>query len=164
MFLECLFLMFFYNVLGVIGKVDFSVRHLSSATTTFPTSWQFSNNQPCIGNTARQVILEFLIAFLVLVYRSLVSMENIFQYVTYFPFFSVVLIGSAQHIQLMRHLRRHGPCERRFQNMLLLSLQLLGQCSSRYEHPSNRFFCVETCTSLVWKAYNYFYIFVFSCS
>ncbi|XP_019084407.1 PREDICTED: LIMR family protein At5g01460-like [Camelina sativa] len=39
---------------GVIGKVDFSVRHLSSATTTFPTSWQFSNNQPCIGNTARQ--------------------------------------------------------------------------------------------------------------
>ncbi|XP_033144012.1 LIMR family protein At3g08930 isoform X1 [Brassica rapa] len=39
---------------GVIGKVDFSVRHLASGTTSFPTSWQFSNNQPCIGNTARQ--------------------------------------------------------------------------------------------------------------
>jgi LMBR1 domain-containing protein 1 len=39
---------------GVIGKVDFSVRHLASATSTFPTSWQFSNTQPCIGNTARQ--------------------------------------------------------------------------------------------------------------
>ncbi|XP_010553121.1 PREDICTED: LIMR family protein At5g01460 [Tarenaya hassleriana] len=39
---------------GLIGKVDFSVRHLSSATTSFPTTWQFSNNQPCIGNTARQ--------------------------------------------------------------------------------------------------------------
>ncbi|KAF3587505.1 hypothetical protein F2Q69_00032147 [Brassica cretica] len=39
---------------GVIGKVDFTVRHLASGTTSFPTSWQFSNNQPCIGNTARQ--------------------------------------------------------------------------------------------------------------
>ncbi|XP_010543204.1 PREDICTED: LIMR family protein At5g01460 [Tarenaya hassleriana] len=39
---------------GIIGKVDFSVRHLSSATTSFPTTWQFSSNQPCIGNTARQ--------------------------------------------------------------------------------------------------------------
>lgn len=46
----------FYIMLGVIGKVDFTVRHLASGTTSFPTSWQFSNNQPCIGNTARQVL------------------------------------------------------------------------------------------------------------
>ncbi|KAF8402656.1 hypothetical protein HHK36_010745 [Tetracentron sinense] len=34
---------------GLVGKVDFTVRHLSSPTTTFPSTWDFSNNQPCIG-------------------------------------------------------------------------------------------------------------------
>ncbi|WZY83557.1 hypothetical protein YC2023_029941 [Brassica napus] len=49
------FVMFLLGIAySVIGKVDFSVRHLASGTTSFPTSWQFSNNQPCIGNTARQ--------------------------------------------------------------------------------------------------------------
>ncbi|KAK8958321.1 LIMR family protein [Platanthera guangdongensis] len=40
---------------GTVGKVDFSVRHLSSAAATFPTSWtEFSRNQPCIATSARQ--------------------------------------------------------------------------------------------------------------
>ncbi|KAH8505976.1 hypothetical protein H0E87_012986 [Populus deltoides] len=39
---------------GVIGKVDFTVRHLSSTTTTFPSSWDFSGSQPCIGSGAHQ--------------------------------------------------------------------------------------------------------------
>ncbi|KAF1895598.1 hypothetical protein Lal_00041879 [Lupinus albus] len=38
--------------LGVVGKVDFSVRHLSSSTTSFPSSWgDFSSGQPCIGGS-----------------------------------------------------------------------------------------------------------------
>ncbi|PKU77060.1 LIMR family protein At5g01460 [Dendrobium catenatum] len=40
---------------GLVGKVDFNVRHLSSASTNFPTSWtEFSRSQPCIGSAAHQ--------------------------------------------------------------------------------------------------------------
>lgn len=42
-------------VIGLVGKVDFTVRHLSSATSNFPSSWDFSSNQQCIGSGARQV-------------------------------------------------------------------------------------------------------------
>ncbi|KAF6174520.1 hypothetical protein GIB67_004714, partial [Kingdonia uniflora] len=39
----------------VIGKVDFTVRHLSSPTITFPSTWSdYSSNQPCIGSTFHQ--------------------------------------------------------------------------------------------------------------
>lgn len=41
-------------VSGVIGKVEFTVRHLSSATTSFPSSWSLSSGSPCLGNS-RQV-------------------------------------------------------------------------------------------------------------
>ncbi|XP_042416409.1 LIMR family protein Os06g0128200-like [Zingiber officinale] len=45
-------------VLGIlyalVGKVDFTVRHLSSSATNFPSSWStFSSSQPCIGSTNR---------------------------------------------------------------------------------------------------------------
>ena len=41
---------------GLIGKVDFTVRHLSSSATNFPSTWsEFSNSQPCVGQSARQV-------------------------------------------------------------------------------------------------------------
>ncbi|XP_074264533.1 LIMR family protein At5g01460 [Silene latifolia] len=36
---------------GLAGKVDFTVRHLTSNTTAFPTSWSFSSAQPCIDNS-----------------------------------------------------------------------------------------------------------------
>ncbi|KOM58117.1 hypothetical protein LR48_Vigan11g115100 [Vigna angularis] len=36
---------------GLIGKVDFTVRHLSSSTNSFPSTWEFSSSQQCIGNT-----------------------------------------------------------------------------------------------------------------
>ncbi|XP_039127692.1 LIMR family protein Os06g0128200 [Dioscorea cayenensis subsp. rotundata] len=40
---------------GLVGKVDFTVRHLSSTTTSFPSSFtEFSSSQPCVGSTARQ--------------------------------------------------------------------------------------------------------------
>ncbi|KAL5166603.1 LIMR family protein [Glycine soja] len=39
---------------GLVGKVDFTVRHLSSSTTSFPSTWTFSSGQPCIGNGAHQ--------------------------------------------------------------------------------------------------------------
>ncbi|GAB4833984.1 hypothetical protein Ancab_032236 [Ancistrocladus abbreviatus] len=35
-------------VLGIL-YVDFTVRHLSSSTTSFPRSWNFSSGQQCIG-------------------------------------------------------------------------------------------------------------------
>ncbi|PKU74594.1 LIMR family protein [Dendrobium catenatum] len=41
--------------LVLVGKIYFNVRHLSSASTNFPTSWtEFSRSQPCIGSTAHQ--------------------------------------------------------------------------------------------------------------
>ena len=39
-----------FHVLGVIGKVDFTVRHLSSSTMAFPNTFQFSSGQPCVVN------------------------------------------------------------------------------------------------------------------
>ncbi|KAJ6846123.1 LIMR family protein [Iris pallida] len=39
---------------GLVGKVDFSVRHLSSAATSFPSRWDFSSSQPCVGQSAKQ--------------------------------------------------------------------------------------------------------------
>jgi len=39
------------DVLGIIGKVDFTVRHLSSSTSSFPSTWEFNSGQQCIGNT-----------------------------------------------------------------------------------------------------------------
>ncbi|XP_045793570.1 LIMR family protein At5g01460-like [Trifolium pratense] len=39
---------------GLVGKVDFTVRHLSSSTTSFPNSWVFNSGQQCIGNGVHQ--------------------------------------------------------------------------------------------------------------
>lgn len=37
---------------GLAGKVDFTVRHLSSGTSSFSTSWSsLSSSNPCIGNS-----------------------------------------------------------------------------------------------------------------
>ncbi|KAK3445098.1 hypothetical protein EUGRSUZ_B02811 [Eucalyptus grandis] len=37
---------------GLIGKVDFTVRHLASTTTSFPSSWtSFSSGHECIGSS-----------------------------------------------------------------------------------------------------------------
>ncbi|CAL9113579.1 unnamed protein product [Musa textilis] len=37
---------------GLVGKVDFTVRHLSSSAETFPSSWTgFSRSQPCISSS-----------------------------------------------------------------------------------------------------------------
>lgn len=48
--------MLFDGISGLAGKVDFTVRHLSSATNNFLDTWDFSSSQPCIGNGARQVM------------------------------------------------------------------------------------------------------------
>ncbi|XP_014510847.1 LIMR family protein At5g01460 [Vigna radiata var. radiata] len=39
---------------GLVGKVDFTVRHLSSSTTAFPSTWTFNSNEQCIGNGVHQ--------------------------------------------------------------------------------------------------------------
>ncbi|KAL8206075.1 hypothetical protein R6Q57_009626 [Mikania cordata] len=39
---------------GLVGKVDFNVRHLESSTAAFPNNFSFSSSEPCIGNGARQ--------------------------------------------------------------------------------------------------------------
>ncbi|CAL5362445.1 unnamed protein product [Camellia sinensis] len=36
---------------GLVGKVDFTVRHLSSETASFPSTWDFSSSQQCIGGS-----------------------------------------------------------------------------------------------------------------
>ncbi|TXG58802.1 hypothetical protein EZV62_016631 [Acer yangbiense] len=73
---------------GLIGKVDFTVRHLSSATTTFPSSWDFSSNQPCLGgNGAKQCSA----------YTASVSSEKTWTMRTTFPEYVVALatiVGS----------------------------------------------------------------------
>ncbi|XP_061369224.1 LIMR family protein At5g01460 isoform X2 [Gastrolobium bilobum] len=39
---------------GLVGKVDFTVMHLSSSTSSFPSSWNFNSGQQCIGSGSRQ--------------------------------------------------------------------------------------------------------------
>lgn len=39
---------------GLVGKVDFTVRHLSSSTTTFPGSWGLNSGNQCVGNGDHQ--------------------------------------------------------------------------------------------------------------
>lgn len=39
---------------GLVGKVDFTVRHLSSSTETFPGSWGLNSGNPCVGNGVHQ--------------------------------------------------------------------------------------------------------------
>ncbi|KAI4331576.1 hypothetical protein MLD38_029753 [Melastoma candidum] len=39
---------------GLVGKVDFSVRHLSSVTESFPSSFSFSSGQQCIAGSSNQ--------------------------------------------------------------------------------------------------------------
>ncbi|KAM1159768.1 hypothetical protein ACFX19_033468 [Malus domestica] len=34
---------------GLVGKVDFTIRHLSSSTASFPSSFDFSSNNECIN-------------------------------------------------------------------------------------------------------------------
>ena len=46
---------------GLVGKVDFTVRHLTSATESFPSTWSsFTSGQQCIGNGAREVRKEMI--------------------------------------------------------------------------------------------------------
>ncbi|KAF3787972.1 LIMR family protein [Nymphaea thermarum] len=41
---------------GLVGKVDFTVRHLSSNTSSFPSSWtDFTKSQPCIGASTNNI-------------------------------------------------------------------------------------------------------------
>lgn len=52
------FFIFFLRsmVSGLAGKVDFTVRHLSSPTRSFPSNWtDFSSSQPCIVSNFHQV-------------------------------------------------------------------------------------------------------------
>lgn len=39
---------------GLVGKVDFTVRHLSSSTTAFPGSWGLNSGNQCVGNGDHQ--------------------------------------------------------------------------------------------------------------
>ena len=53
-------------LLGVVGKVDFTVRHLSSGTTSFPSAWGSSSSQQCIGSGAHQVKTRLYVCLLLL--------------------------------------------------------------------------------------------------
>ncbi|GKV21985.1 hypothetical protein SLEP1_g31895 [Rubroshorea leprosula] len=45
---------------GLVGKVDFTVMHLSSSNTNFPSSWDFSSSQQCIGGSGTRVCSAYL--------------------------------------------------------------------------------------------------------
>lgn len=47
----CIIGLLFDCISGLVGKVDFTVRHLSSSTTSFPSSWSFSSSQECISGS-----------------------------------------------------------------------------------------------------------------
>uniref|UniRef100_A0A1D1YBC5 LIMR family protein At5g01460 n=1 Tax=Anthurium amnicola TaxID=1678845 RepID=A0A1D1YBC5_9ARAE len=73
---------------GVVGDVDFTVRHLSSSTTSFPSTWtSFTHSQPCIGSTARECAA----------YTASASSETTWKMKATFPEYTVALatiVGS----------------------------------------------------------------------
>ncbi|GFY83756.1 LMBR1-like membrane protein [Actinidia rufa] len=80
--------------LGVVGKVDFTVRHLSSGTTSFPSSWDFSSSQQCIGSGAHQCSA----------YTASASSETTWSMRTTFPEYVVALatiVGSVLFTALL---------------------------------------------------------------
>ncbi|KAB2066629.1 hypothetical protein ES319_A09G174700v1 [Gossypium barbadense] len=73
---------------GLAGKVDFTVRHLSSVTTNFPSNWDFSSGQPCIGGSGARACSA---------YTASASSEKTWTMRTTFPEYVVALatiVGS----------------------------------------------------------------------
>jgi hypothetical protein len=78
-------------MLGIVGKLDFTVMHLSSSTTSFPSTWDFNNNQQCIGGSGSHQVLFPLTNFYILGW--LYNFENPF-----FMFFLDQLYNIVFHI------------------------------------------------------------------
>ena len=78
-------------MLGMAGKVDFTVMHLSSSTTSFPSTWDFNSNQQCIGGSGSHQVLFPLTNFYILGW--LYNFENPF-----FMFFLDQLYNIVFHI------------------------------------------------------------------
>lgn len=132
---------FTLTVLGLVGKVDFTVRHLSSATTGFPNTFSFSSSEPCIGNGVHQVGEQFCYfnSFVILSWPSclvkVVTSQTLVVLIDIFSIYSQfvhAIICSALHILQVLRLKRPGQCALHSLNMLLLWLQLLDQCFSWY--------------------------------
>lgn len=62
---------FTLTVSGLVGKVDFTVRHLSSSTTAFTNTFSFSSTEPCIGNGVHQVGKQFVTSIHLSFYHDL---------------------------------------------------------------------------------------------
>lgn len=86
------------GVLALVGKVDFTVMHLSSGTANFPSTWSFSSSQPCIGSGARQVkkhlywwlLSSFKFCFYLVDFDQHEQQAiNILKIILYFPVFSI---------------------------------------------------------------------------
>lgn len=126
------------GVLALVGKVDFTVMHLSSGTASFPSTWSFSSSQPCIGSGARQVkkhlywwlLSSFKFCFYLVDFDQHEQQAiNILKIILYF--------SSVQHIPQVLQQRRHGPCVLPSQNMLLLLLPSLDLFFSLYVNLAN---------------------------
>lgn len=62
----CINSLLFDVISGLVGKVDFTVRHLSSSTISFPNSWDFSSSQQCIsGSKQVWTCYMYLIGFII---------------------------------------------------------------------------------------------------
>lgn len=75
---------------GLLGKVDFTVRHLSSTTNSFPSSWDFSSSKPCVG-TDKQCSA----------YAASASSETTWTMRTTFPEYVVALATIAGSVLFM---------------------------------------------------------------
>ncbi|GFY83775.1 LMBR1-like membrane protein [Actinidia rufa] len=79
---------------GVVGKVDFTVRHLSSGTTSFPSSWDFSSSQQLYW---KRCTPDYSLTFQCSAYTASASSETTWSMRTTFPEYVVALatiVGS----------------------------------------------------------------------
>ncbi|KAM5560426.1 LIMR family protein [Rosa sericea] len=66
---------------GLVGKVDFTVRHLSSSTAAFPSSFSYSSGDPCISGSKQCAA-----------YTANAASEKTWTMRTTFPEYAVALI------------------------------------------------------------------------
>lgn len=112
------------DISGLVGKVDFTVRHLSSSTSSFPSSWNFNSGQQCVTSGSRQVLLFPLVVQSFAGFAAFISML--------LPFLILVIHicpkNSVLHTLPVLQQRKPGPCVLPFRNMLWLLQLLLDLC------------------------------------
>lgn len=130
--------------------MDFTVRHLSSSVTNFPSTWpEFTSTKPCLDQTAHEVLFWAIFSHLgswsILLCIRIICYIDIFNSccykLTYWQVSDHYLINlcffpSVLHLQQKLPQKQLGQCALRSQCILLLWQQLLDQCYSQYASNS----------------------------